>query len=358
MKKQAQANSELYNTLYARVKEAGIAAASKSSNLRVVDEARVLDYPTRPNRLFNISVGMMAALMGGIALAFLREQLDARIFTPEDMQHSVGAANISIVPAFLLSGQKQLPQGVPWPTSPGMVSPKGTTFGPWVRMLLEQPHSPGAEALRALYTSVVLSRADHPPQVAMIVSSLPGEGKTTVAVNLAIAMAQHGTTCLVDADLRQGRVASELGITNAVGLSDVLASGGPLERACVRVPGLPNLTVVPAHPGNPNAGQLICSETMSKILSELRSQFRFVVIDTAPLLPFADGRALSTLVDGLVFVGRSGITTHHVVRRSLELLEEVNGAPVLEFVLNAADITSAQYRYYQYGYEYYRTGTK
>jgi succinoglycan biosynthesis transport protein ExoP len=358
LKKDAQANSELYNTLYARVKEAGIAAASKSSNLRVVDEARVLDSPTRPNRPLNLMVGLMAALAGAVALAFLREQLDARIFTPEDMQHSAGTANISIVPEFFLSSQKQLPQGIEWPTSKVPANVKGENFGPWVRLLLEQPHSPGAEALRALYTSVVLSRAENPPQVAMVVSSLPGEGKTTVAVNLAIAMAQHGPTCLVDADLRQGRVASELGIRKTPGLSDVLAKAVSLENACVAVSGVPNLYVIPAHPGNPKAGQLICSETMSQVLSELRSQFRFVVVDTAPLLPFADGRALSTLVDGLVFVGRSGITTHHVMRRSLELLEEVKGAPVLEFVLNAADINSAQYRYYQYGYEYYRSSSK
>jgi len=357
LKKDAQANSELYNSLYARVKEAGISAASKSTNLRVVDEARVLNSPTRPNRFLNLAVGTMAALMGGIALAFLRERIDARIFTPEDMQHSIGTANVSIVPQFFLSGQNLLPSG-PREGAPVPVSGKSENFGPWVRMLLDEPHSPGAEALRALYTSVVLSRAGSPPQVTMVVSSLPAEGKTTVAVNLAVAMAQHGSTCIVDADLRRGRVASEFGITSKFGLTDVLATGGSIKRAYVAVPGVPNLVVIPAHPGNPNAGQLICSEMMSEILRELRSQFRFVVIDSAPLLPFADGRALATLVDGLVFVGRSGITTHHVMRRSLELLEEVHGAPVLEFVLNAADITSAQYRYYQYGYDYYRSASQ
>ena len=358
LKKDAKANSELYNSLYARIKEAGIAAASKSSNLRIVDEARVLDSPTRPNRLLNLAVGVMVALMGGIALAFLREQVDARIFTSEDMQHSIGTANVSIVPEFFLPGQKLLPRVGQGGAAAAPANGKGENFGPWVRLLLEQPHSPGAEALRALYTSVVLSRTENPLQVAMVVSSLPGEGKTTVAVNLAIAMAQHGTTCIVDADLRQGRVASEFGITTNFGLSDVLASAGSVQRAYVTVPTVSNLIVVPAHPGNPKAGQLVCSETMSEVLRELRSQFRFVVIDSAPLLPFADGRALSTLVDGLVFVGRSGITTHHVMRRSLELLEQVHGAPVLQFVLNAADITSVQYRDYQYGYDYYGSASK
>ena len=358
LKKEAQANSELYNSLYARVKEAGISAASKSNNLRIVDEARVLDSPTRPNRLLNLFVGMMAALLAGVALAFLRDQIDARIFTIEDMRHSIGAASVSIVPEFFLPGQKLITSGGNRESAAVPANGKGENFGPWVRLLLEQPHSPGAEALRSLYTSVVISRTENPPQVAMVVSSLPGEGKTTVAVNLAIAMAQHGTTCIVDADLRQGRVASELGITTDFGLSDVLGSACSLEQACVAVPTVSNLTVVPAHPGNPNAGQLICSEKMSEVLRELRSQFRFVVIDSAPLLPFADGRALATVVDGLVFVGRSGITTHHVLRRSLELLEEVHGAPVLEFVLNAADITSAHGSYYQYSYDYYQSASK
>ena len=232
LKKDAQANSELYNSLYARVKEAGIAAASKSSNLRVVDEARVLDSPTRPNRLLNLVVGMMAALMGGIALAFLREQIDARIFTPEDMRHSSGTANVSIVPEFFLPGQNLLPGAGQREAAAVPANGKGENFGPWVRLLLEEPHSPGAEALRALYTSVVLSRSGNPPQVAMVVSSLPGEGKTTVAVNLAIAMAQHGSTCIVDADLRRGRVASEFGITTKFGLSDVLASAR-FDQACL-----------------------------------------------------------------------------------------------------------------------------
>jgi Mrp family chromosome partitioning ATPase len=91
-------------------------------------------------------------------------------------------------------------------------------------------------------------------------------------------------------------------------------------------------------------------------VSELRQRFQYVIIDSAPLLPFADGRALSTLSDGLVFVGRSGITTRDVLRRSVELLNEVHGAPILEFVLNAADINSASYKYYGYGYNYTQVG--
>jgi capsular exopolysaccharide synthesis family protein len=358
LKREAQANSELYNSLYARVKEAGIAAASKSSTLRVVDEAHVLDSPTRPNRTQAIFVGILAALLGGVALAFLREQFDTRIFAPEDVRDWVGTLNIAVVPLFSPSNGKQLQ--IP-PAKPGgeiaLASGSGR-FPAGVSFLLDRPHSPEAEALRSLHTSVMLSRPGNPPQVLLVVSSLPGEGKTTVAVNLAVAMAQHGTTCLVDADLRRGRVAASLGVPKNLGLTDVLNGTASLDRALVHIPGLTNLTVLPAHAGSANAGQLVCSDQMRRVLDELRKDFQFIVVDSAPILPFADCRALSNLTDGLIFVGRSGITTRELVQQSLELLDQVHAAPILQFVVNAADIKSPQYRYYQYGYEYYQPETK
>jgi polysaccharide biosynthesis transport protein len=360
LKNEAQANTELYNNLYARVKEAGIAAASKSSNLRVVDEAHVLDLPTRPNRMLSIYIGILASLLGGVGVAFLREQFDTRIFTPEDVRDWIGASNVAIVPLFFGSNGGHL---LPVKGDGQLAVTSGNAPGNWklppgVSFLLDRPHSPEAEALRALYTSVMLSSPGNPPQVLLVVSSFPGEGKTTVAVNLAMAMAQHGSTCLVDADLRRGRVAAALGIPSNLGLTDVLNDTCPLERILVNVSSLPNLTVVPAHAGSARAGQLVCSDRMLGVLADLRKKFQFVVVDSAPILPFADGRALSNLADGLIFVGRSGVTTREVVRRSFELLNEVHAAPILEFVLNAADLSSPQYQYYQYGYEYYEPATK
>jgi polysaccharide biosynthesis transport protein len=357
LKKEAQANSELYNNLYARVKEAGIAAASKSSNLRVIDEAHVLDAPTRPNRSLAILIGMLAALAGGIGLAFLREQFDTRIFTPEDVRDWIGPSNVAVVPFFFAPNGKQLSpvkqEGLASGNSPLLWKlPPGAAF------LLDRPHSPEAEALRSLYTSVMLSRVGNPPQILLVVSSLPGEGKTTVAMNLAMAMAQHGSTCLVDADLRRGRLATALGVSNHLGLTDVLTDTSPLDAALVQVPSLPNLTILPAHAGSTKAGELMCSDRMPTILADLRKRFQFVVIDSAPILPFADGRLIANLADGLIFVGRSGITTREVVQRSLQLLHKVHAAEILEFVLNAADLNSPQYRYHQYGYDYYERATK
>jgi succinoglycan biosynthesis transport protein ExoP len=360
LKKEAQANSELYNNLYARVKESGIAAASKSSNLRAVDEAHVLDAPTRPNRSLAILGGIFVALLGGVGLAFLREQFDTRIFTPEDVRAWIGGTNVAVVPLFFGTDGKQLPPAkddVQLAVASGDAS-HGGKLPPGVPFLLDRPYSPEAEALRSLYTSVMLSSQAHPPQVLLVVSSLPGEGKTTVAMNLATAMAQHGDTCLVDADLRRGRLASVLGVPSHVGLTDVLNNTSPLGAALVKVPGLPNLTVLPAHAGSASAGRLMCSDRMPAVLADLRKKFQFVIVDSAPILLFADARAISNLADGIIFVGRSGITTREDVQRSFELLEQVHSAPVLEFVLNASDLNSPQCRYYQYGYEYNEPATK
>lgn len=352
LKKEAQANSDLYNSLYAKVKEAGIAAASKSSNLRVVDEARVLDHPTRPRRSLNIMIGLVMALIGGVGIAFLREQFDKRIFTPEDVRSWIGTSNIAILPQFFSTSEQLTTGAESGRVNTGLAHRK---LAPGVRFLLDRPHSPEAEALRSLYTSIMLSRPGNPPQVVLVVSSFPGEGKTTVSVNLAIAMAQHGKTCLLDADLRRGRVAGAFGASNEIGLTDVLSGKVGLQSALVPVASVPNLTILPAHPGSVNAGQLICSDAVPRVISELREEFQFVVVDCAPILPFADGRSLSTLADGLIFVGRAGMTTRDVIVRSLELLNEVHGAPVLEFVLNDADLNSPQYRNYHYGYEYYQS---
>jgi len=358
LKSEATANSALYNTLYAKVKEAGISAASQSSNLRVVDEAHVLDSPTRPNRVLAILVGFFVALIGGVGVAFLREQFDTRIFTPEDMRTLIGSSNVSIVPQFLASNGNG--KALPAPTDGGQLvhASENGKLPAGVEFLLERPHSPEAEALRSLYTSLMLSRSEGAPQALLVVSSFPGEGKTTVAVNLAIAMAQHGSTCLVDADLRRGRVASALGIKSSVGLTEVLEDSASLESVLVQVPGVPKLTVLPAHAGSVRAGQLVCSDLMPKVLEALRRQFQFIVIDCSPVLLFADGRVLSSMADGLVFVGRSGITTREVLQQSVELLNGVNAAPIIEFVLNATDTNSDQYRYYQYGYEYYESVAK
>lgn len=336
LKKEADASTELYNNLFSRIKEAGITAESKSSPIRVVDRARVLDAPTRPHRRTNLAIGLLAALVGGIILAFVRESMDTTIHTAEDVRKCIGASSVAVVP--IIGG-----------TTQGRLLASRSSRHNMARIFLrDRPNSPEAEALRGLYTSVRLSRREQ-PQVLLVASPLPGEGKTTLSVNLAIALAQHGRACIVDADLRKEGVASAFKVSVERGLADVLSGRSKVEDAVVPIPEIPNLNLLAAGTASIDPATLITSPAMADVVRDLRTKFEFVLIDCSPVLPFADGRALSTLVDGVLLVGRSGVTRRESLSRAVELLEEVHSAPI-QVVLNAAQYTAKEYgHYYKYG---------
>lgn len=345
LKKEAQANEALYNALYAKVKEAGISAESKSSNIRWVDRAGVLDTPTQPRALMDIALGMLAGIVSGILLAFVRESLDSKVRTLEDMKTLTGMSSVSLVPV-IGAANGELQEKPRWRLG------RNRSVGSVEAFLLERPRSAEAEALRGLFTSVCLFRPTRPPQVLLVASAIAAEGKTTIAVNLGIAVARHGKTCLVDADLRKAPIASIFGVESQYGLADVLNKSCALDLALVPVPGVPNLTLLPGGPVQVDAGELICSEAMRHLLRELRQQFQFIVVDSSPILPYADARAIAPLADGVILVGRSGVTTREAMKRSLELLEQVQSAPVLDVVLNGVDFSSSDYPYdYSHAYK-------
>lgn len=342
LKREAQANTELYNTLYSKIEEAAISSASKSSNIRVVDQARVLDTPTRPRRLLNFLLGLAAGLALGIVMAFISEGLENSVRTPEDVHQCDAKLPVSVVPVIAANGNNGLPR------LPGSVN-GNRGIGGYEPLLLSRPQSAEAEAVRALRTSLILSRLNQPPQVLLVASSLPGEGKTTVALNLAVALAQQAPTCLVDCDRRNSVVSSIFKRVSEPGLGEVLAGRRTLPEVVfeTRIPGL---CVLPCGHAAEGAFDLVGRQAMKETLEVLRQRFTFIIVDSPPVLPFADGRVLSTIVDGVVFVGRPHLTTRDAMKRSLELLTQVHSAPILEVVLNAAESDSADYQYYQYGY--------
>jgi succinoglycan biosynthesis transport protein ExoP len=353
LKKEVQTEVDLYNSLYAKIKEAGIAAASKSANIRIVDPALVPDTPSKPRWALNLALGLLGAAFGGVMLAFVAEELDNKLRSPEDIKEWIGNSNVSIIP--VIGEAERQEARLTWSKRiVGFLPTASTTTEDSLtnNFFLERPNSPEGEAVQALYGSIMLSQQGHPPQALLITSGFPGEGKTTVALNLSYALAKQGRTCLVDADLRKGRLARAFGLTSNEGLSEVLREDLTLDNALLEVPGMPSLSILPAGTLKGNAGQLICSQTMQQIVQDLRERFQFVVIDSAPILPFVDGRALSTLADAVILVGRSGITTRQAMRRSVELLTEIHGAPILQVVLNAAQHNSVDYKHYGYGYTY------
>ncbi|GAB3365744.1 hypothetical protein GCM10027300_41540 [Modestobacter lapidis] len=215
-----------------------------------------------------------------------------------------------------------------------------------------------AEAYRQLRTNLQFLNVDEPPKVIMISSAVPSEGKTTVAVNLALTLAETGRqVTLVEGDLRRPRVTRYLGMVGGAGLTNILAGSAELEDV-LQPHGDGNLSVIAAGPTPPNPSELLASSHMFKLIDDLRGKNDFVLIDAPPLLPVADASGLAVMVDGVVLSIRYGSTRKEQLQQSRATLDRV-GARTLGVILNIvptkAEITSAYGYGYSYGYDADRT---
>ena len=223
-----------------------------------------------------------------------------------------------------------------------------------------RPQSQMAESYRALRTSLLLSNLGAPPKVIMMTSALPQEGKTTTSINCAVVLAQKGVrVLLIDADLRRPSIHKTLGMGPHSGLSNVLTGSITLDDAIAHTSILPNLDVLAAGTPPPNPAELLASTNMRDVLAELREKYDHIVIDTPPSLSVTDAVVLSPRADAVVLVIRSSQTTKLALRRSRDILAQVN-AKVVGVLLNAVDLSSPDY-YYYYEYQgkyaqYYREG--
>jgi len=349
LKKEAATNSDVFNKLYTSVKEASIAAASKSSNIQIVSKARVLENPTSPNTLLNLALGMFAALFGGVVLAFVSEGLDRTIRTPEEVKRFTGQSPMSIVPLLHSVEPRRFGLHMPIPFFPVKVLPAKALPAQNRDMVftLASPWSPQAEAVRSLKSSILMAKTKQSSLVILVVSSTAGEGKTMLSVNLASVLAQQAETCLIDADIRRPRAASTLGLFPEKGLKDVLEQGVPLEQTLIKVPDVPGLSLLPPRAAGDKVVEIANSPEMEKTIAALRQKFRFVVVDCPPIISYPEGRVLSKFVDSVILVGRCGTTTGEALTRSVEILADVK-APVLGVVLNGADLNAPEYSYYNY----------
>lgn len=348
LKSEAVANAELYNTLQARLKEAGIYAGLGSSNIRVVDLAENLRHPTGPHRGALIAVGAFGSFVVGILACFFKESLNNTVRTPEDLRSWIGLKALALLPA-MNSGT--LHAARERKGSPGRLldatDRAGASEGCSIAFM--KPMTAEAEAMRDLRTVLLSPRNNADVRVILISSSMEGEGKTTVAINFAIALAQVGRTCLVDADLRRPTMSKAFGMESKKGLSDVLVQSIALPSALCQVQNIPDLWVLPGGSPTENPADVLASAAMHGVCNALRQEFQYVVIDSAPTIRFSDARRLSRLSDEVVLVGRYGVTTRRAIQRSAELMQDVH-APLAGVVLNGIDYSSPDYHYFNYGY--------
>jgi capsular exopolysaccharide synthesis family protein len=350
LKREAEANKTLYEGLMTKLKETAISQGLRSSNIRVVDPAMIPSTPARPAKTRNLALAFLVGLVGGIGLALLREYLDNTVKTPDDIETLARLPSLAVVPQFAGSNGNARKRG--------LVQGPGAN-GHEMRLAAQHlPKSQMSEAFRALRTSILLSRADHPPQVILVTSALPREGKTTAAANLAVTLAQLGdSTVLVDADLRKpgiGRLLN-LGGGKYAGLSSYLAGVSSLDQVCVPHPTIPNLVAIPTGPIPPNPADLLSSYKLADGIAELRTKFKFIVIDSPPVMAATDAVILSVQADGVLLVVRSGETPKAAFTRTRDLLNSVK-CRILGVVLNAVDSSAPDYyysyRYYPYSYGY------
>jgi capsular exopolysaccharide synthesis family protein len=344
LKRESDTNQQLYDNLLQRLKDATVSAGLRATNIHVIDPAKPPRSPVRPQKLLNILVGLMVGLVVSLALAFVREAVDTSIRSVDEAERLANAPALAVVPLARNAHRR--------PTSP-LSGNNGKASATQGLAVLSHPSSPVAESFRTLLTSVVLSTAPRPPQVLLMTSSTAGEGKTVTSLNLAIALAQRGEpTLLIDADLRHPSIGKSLNLVNGTGLATFLTGAHGIEAALRDFPPVPTLWALPAGPTPPNPAQLLASAAMESMLRELRQRFKFVVIDSPPVLPVTDAMILSTLVDGVVFVVESGATVRGAVTRARKILQNV-GANVLGVVLNKVD--ARHNGYYDYYGRYYNT---
>jgi polysaccharide biosynthesis transport protein len=350
----AESNKQLYDSLLQKLKEAGITAGLRSSNIRVVDPALVPTAPAGPQRARNILLGVLVGLVGGIGLALFREYLDNTVKSPDDIESLAGLPSLAVVPSLPGSdGHRGRWRQLRHKTANQTVS------GPRVETLSHtQPKSQISEAFRALRTSLLLSQAEHPPQVILVTSALPREGKTTAAVNLAVTLAQLGDrTLLLDCDLRKPGIRRAMNLTSDKenGLSSYLAGVASLDEIIFPHPTINNLATIATGPVPPSPADLLSSHRMREVISDLRRRFKFIVIDTPPIMAATDAVIVSSLTDGVLLVVRSGETPKEAFTRTLDLLGAVKSR-ILGVVLNAVNSSAPDYyysyRYYPYAYGY------
>jgi polysaccharide biosynthesis transport protein len=340
LKRDLDTNRQLYEGLLEKLKEAGVSAGLRSNNFRIVDVARVPTAPIEPNIPRNLSFAFMLGLTSGVGLAFLLEGLDNTVRTTEQAQMISGLPPLGIIPL----GSRTAREGANAKRLVIATSKEAVELITQVR-----PQSQMAESYRALRTSLLLSNLGAPPKVIMITSALPQEGKTTTSINCAVVLAQKGIrVLLIDADLRRPSIHKTLGMGPRSGLSNVLTGSTTLDQAITRSPVLPNLNILPAGTPPPNPAELLASSNMRDVLDQMSKEYDHIVIDTPPTLSVTDAVVLSPRADAIVLVIRSGQTTKQALRRSRDILTQVN-AKVSGVLLNAVDLSSPDYYYY---YEY------
>ncbi|MFM8855789.1 MAG: polysaccharide biosynthesis tyrosine autokinase [Actinomycetota bacterium] len=311
------------------VRELETPSPGAKPNARVVVEQRasVPLKPVVPKKVRNIGLGLIAGLAMGLGLAVLRDLLDNTVKNKDALEDITGVGLAGTIP--LDKNRRNDPA-----------------------ILFEKDNSGIAEAFRKLRTNLQFLAVDNPPRVIVVISSAPSEGKSTTAINIALALAEADkNVVLVDGDMRRPSLHKYLDLVGTVGFSNVLSGAASLSEV-LQTTKFPRLTVLTAGPTPPNPSELLGSHAAQKALDELRSQFDYVIVDSAPLLAVTDGAILSTHADGALMIAKFGQTKREQLAHAVGNLRDV-GARLLGAVFTMIPTRGSEsYNYYYYSGHY------
>jgi len=326
LEREVENNRRVYESFLGKLMEADVSGDYDASNIRIIDNATIPEFPVKPRSSIILIVSVFFGIMFGVLFAFIRELMGNVFRTPDQLEQELALPSLGVTP--LVKKKK------------GAVAPE--------KQYIADQRSTFAEAINTIRTGLIFSNIDNPPKSILITSTNGSEGKTTLAINLAVALSQMDKTLLIEMDLRKPAVGKDLGIKADMGLSDLL-SGKTDTNVFHQVEGAPNLSVITCGTIPPNPMELISSKRFTNLLQSLSDRFTHIVIDSPPTLPVSDSCVLAKMVDATIVAVKAEETKISMAKETITRLKKVN-ATITGVVLTQASPKKMSY----YGEHYYQ----